>query len=111
MDALDSGDESDHEPIFMDMLEDICDGSQYHTSIKRRESSYKIHDRIKKRQSEWKGSLRDTLNMGKGLHKVFKTIVKEICQDNHLWENLVQQFLISFQNLETLLKLQNFQMK
>ena len=29
---------------------------------------------------ECKGGLLSTLNMGKGLHKVFKTVVKEILQ-------------------------------
>ena len=43
--------------------------------------------------------------MGKGLQKVFKTVVKDISQYYHLWENLVQKFPISFQNLETLMKL------
>ena len=33
MDAMDSGDESDDEPIPTDMLEDICDGSQSHPFI------------------------------------------------------------------------------
>ena len=35
---------------------------------------------MKQRQSEWKGALKATKNMGKGLHKVFKTAVKEISQ-------------------------------
>ena len=43
-----------------------------------RESRYKICGRIKKRQSEWKGASKATQNMGKGLHKVFNTVVKEI---------------------------------
>ena len=30
---------------------------------------------------EWKGALRATHNMGKGLHKVFSTIVLEILQE------------------------------
>ena len=37
MDAISSGDESDDETMFMEMLEDICDGSQSHPSINRRE--------------------------------------------------------------------------
>ena len=48
--------------------------------------------------------------MGKGLKKVFKTAVKDIFQDLPPWDNMVQRFTISFQNLETLLKLQNCQM-
>ena len=38
------GDESDHDPISTEMLEDICDGSQYNTIVNRREARYKIHD-------------------------------------------------------------------
>ena len=30
---------------------------------------------------EWKGALKATRNMGKGLHKVFNTVVKEISKD------------------------------
>ena len=30
---------------------------------------------------EWKGDLKATLNMGKGLHKVFKIVVKDISQE------------------------------
>ena len=41
----------------------------------------KIRDRIKQIQSEWKLALKSTQNMGKGLHKMFKTVVKEISQD------------------------------
>ena len=64
-----------------EMLEDICDGSQSHTDINRIEACYKIRDIIKQRQSEWKGAFKATRNMGKGSHKVFKTVVKDISQD------------------------------
>ena len=47
----------------------------------KRESRYNIHDRIRQRQSELKGALKSTQNMGKGLHKVFKTVVKEISKE------------------------------
>ena len=60
MDAMDYGDESDHEPMSMKILEDISDGSQSHLNINRREVRYKIRDRIKKRQPEWKGALKAT---------------------------------------------------
>ena len=30
---------------------------------------------------EWKGSLKATIRMGNGLHKVFSTVVKEISQE------------------------------
>ena len=36
MDAINSGDESDHDLISTEMLEDICDGSQNYQKINRR---------------------------------------------------------------------------
>ena len=78
---MDSGDESDDDHIYTQMLEDICDVSQSHPNVNRRETRYKIRDRIKQRKSEWKGALKTTQNIGKGLHKVFKTVVKYISQD------------------------------
>ena len=109
MDFMDSGDESDHDPIYTSMLEYIRDKSQYNPNVNRREAHYKIRYYIKQRQSEWKEALKTTQNMGKGLHKVFKSAVKYVLQDLPLWENLVQKFTISFQNLETLLKSQKCQ--
>ena len=47
MDAMDSGNESVHDIISTDMLENICDGSQSHPSVNRREGGYKICDRIR----------------------------------------------------------------
>ena len=44
--------------------------------VNRRETRYKIRDHIRQRQLEWKGALKDMLSMGKGLHKVFSTVVK-----------------------------------
>ena len=76
MDTMDSGDESDHDPISTEMLEDIFDGSQYHPNVNRIEERYKTRDRIKQRKLEQKGALKATRNMGKGLHKLFKTVVK-----------------------------------
>ena len=54
---MSSGDESDIEPMYTDMLEDICDRSQYHPIINRREARYKIRDGFKQRQVGWKGAL------------------------------------------------------
>ena len=45
------GDESDDE---LNMLEDIRDGVQSHPIINRIEAHYKIRDRIKRGQAEWK---------------------------------------------------------
>ena len=62
------------------MSEDIYDGSQSHPDVNRIESRYKIRDHIKRRKLEWKGVLKATHNMGKGLQKVIKTVVKDISQ-------------------------------
>ena len=80
IDAMDSGDESDDEPMFTDILEDICDVSKTYPSVTIREAHYKINDRIKQSQLEWKRLLLSTRNMGKGLHKSFKAFVNEISQ-------------------------------
>ena len=81
MDDMDSGDESDNDLIFTEMLEDIPDGNQSNPNVNKREACYKISDSIRQRQSEWKGDLKAAQNMGKGLHKAFKTVVREISQD------------------------------
>ena len=74
MDALDSGDESDDESMYMEMLEYIRGCIQSHLSINRIEARYKIGDCIKQNQLEWKGALKYTQNTSKGLHKVFKNL-------------------------------------
>ena len=48
--AMSSGNYSDIEPMSMNMLEYICDGSQYHLGVNRREERYKIRDSIKRNQ-------------------------------------------------------------
>ena len=78
IDAMDYGDESDDDPMSMEILEDICNGSQSHPNFNRREARYKVRDHIKQIQLECKGTLKATRNMGKVLHKVFKTVVKDI---------------------------------
>ena len=78
MENINSGDESYHDIISTEMLEDIRDGSQTLPNVTRREAHFKIRGRIRKRQPEWKGALKSTRNMGKGLHKVSSTVVKEI---------------------------------
>ena len=75
---MDSGDESDDKPMYIDMLEDIRDRSQSLTNANMREICYKRCDRIRQRQPELKGALKATRNMSKVLHKVF---VKDISQD------------------------------
>ena len=72
------GKKSDAGPMYTDMLEYICDVSQSCLSINRRYAPYKICDIIKWGQPEWKVVLLSMQNMGKGLHKVFKSVVNEI---------------------------------
>ena len=81
MDAVNSSDESDHDLISTEMLEDICDGSQTHPNVNKREARYEIRDHVRQRQSEWKGALKATWSMEKGLHKFFSTVVQEILQE------------------------------
>ena len=80
MENLNSNEESDHDLISTEMLEYIRDGSQTYPNVNKREARYKISDRVRQRQSEWKGALKATRSMGKGLHKVFSKFVKEISQ-------------------------------
>ena len=54
------GDESNHNHISTEMLEDIRDGSQTHTNVNRKEARYKTRDLIRQIQSEWKGALKAT---------------------------------------------------
>ena len=81
IDATDSGDESDDGPLSTEMLEDIRDGSKSHPIVNRKDTYYTIYDFIKQIQTECKGALLSTRNMGKGLHKVFKAVVNDISKD------------------------------
>ena len=63
------------------MLEEIRDGSQTHPTVNKREACYKIRDRVRQNESQWKRALKSTQIMGKVLHKVLSTIVKEISQE------------------------------
>ena len=78
--ALHSENESDDEPMSTEMLEDIRDISQSNPNVNRRESCYKTRDSIKQRQPQQKKALKASQNIGKGSHKVFKTVVKDILQ-------------------------------
>ena len=51
MDAMNSGDKSDHDLISTEILGEICDVSQTHTNFNRIEARYKICDCIRQRQS------------------------------------------------------------
>ena len=81
LENIDKKEKFDDDYISTETLHDICHGNQTHPNIDKREERLKIRDRIKQEKSQWKGALRATHNMGKGLHKVFSTIVKEIWQE------------------------------
>ena len=51
MDAMNYGDESEHDLVSTDVLEYICDVSQTHPNVNRRKARYKIRDCIRQRQS------------------------------------------------------------
>ena len=67
--------------ISTELLQDIRDGNRTHPEINKREARMAIRDRIKQSKLEWKGELRATDKMKKGLHRVFKAIVSEISQE------------------------------
>ena len=75
MENLDSNEKSYHNLISTEMLHDSRDVSQTHPNVNIREARYKICYHVRQRQSEHKGALKATQNMGKGLQKVFKTVV------------------------------------
>ena len=50
MENLNSSDESDHDLISTEILEDMRDRSQTHPNVNKREARYKIRDRIRQRQ-------------------------------------------------------------
>ena len=60
MENLDSNEESDHDLISTEMLEEISDVSQTNLNVNKREARYKIRDRVRQRKSEWKGALKAT---------------------------------------------------
>ena len=83
-----------------EMLEYIRDDSKSHSRVNWREAHYKIRYHIIQSQTEWKGELLSMQNMGKVLHKVFKTFVNEIFNFYQFWVNLVQEFPILFHSRE-----------
>ena len=76
MENIYSNEKSNHDLISTEMLEDICDRSQTHLTVNKMEARYEIRDRVRRKESQWKGALKATRIMGKGSHKVFSTIVK-----------------------------------
>ena len=58
----------DDDLISTETLHDIRDGNQTYPNIDKREARLAISDRIKQNKLQWKGALRATQKMGKGLH-------------------------------------------
>ena len=81
MENLDETEKFDDDLISTETLHDIRDGNKTHPKIDKREARIAIRDRIKQKKSQWKGALRATHKMGKGLHRFFRTIVSEILQE------------------------------
>ena len=81
MENIDEKDKFNDDLIITETLHGICDGNQTHPKIDKREARLEIRDHINKNKSQWKGALRATHKMGKGLHTVFSTIVSEISQE------------------------------
>ena len=70
MDDINSGDESDHDLISTEILEDIRDGSKIHPNIKRREARYKIRDRIRQKTTRMERSVKSYVKQGKSFTQV-----------------------------------------
>ena len=81
MENLDETEKFDDDLISTETLHDIRDGNQTHPKINKREARMAIRDCIKQTKSQWKGALRATHTMVKGLHRFFSTIVSEILQE------------------------------
>ena len=104
MENLDETEEFDEGLISTEMLHDIRDGNQNHPKINKREARMTIRDRIKQNKSEWKGALRATHKMGKGLHRFSGLLYRRFRRNCPISEKLVQKCPILYQNLETLQK-------
>ena len=81
MENHDGKEKFDDNLISAETLHDIRDRNQTHMSIDKREARLAIRDHIKQKKSQWKGALRATHKMVKGLHRVFSTIVLDISQE------------------------------
>ena len=104
MDAMSSGGESGYEPMYMEMIEDICDVSQSHPRVNSKEARYKIHDCIKLSREKYKGALLSAQKWVKVYTKHLRLSLMRFCKFYQFLLNLDQKFPISFQNLETFLK-------
>ena len=84
IDDLSIYDDSDDRYISTNSIEDIWYGNQIHPELNTRDDRLKIRDCIKQTKSGWKGSELSANSMGKGLHKLFKTVVNELNNTLHI---------------------------
>ena len=91
-----SGDESDAEPIYTDMLEDILDGNQSHSIIYNIEVRYNIRYCIKQGQVECKGALLSIQTWVKVYRKYLRLLLIIFYKLLKIWVVLAQKFLNSF---------------
>ena len=54
MENLNCNEQSDHDLISTETLEDICDRSQTHPNVNKREACYITHERVRQRKSQRK---------------------------------------------------------
>ena len=81
MDSTDESstdDDSDYGSISTNATKDIWYGIQIHPDNNTRYSIFKIHDRIRKTQSELKVSELSEKSIGKGIHKLFKVVMNKL---------------------------------
>ena len=80
MEKNDETEKFDDDLTSTETLHDIRDVNQTHPKINKIEARMAICDRIKQKKFQWKGALRATHKIGKGLQRVFSTIVSDILQ-------------------------------
>ena len=78
---LDETEKFDDDFISTETLHAIQNGNKTHPKIDKRGACLAIRFSFKQKKSQWKGALRATHKMGKGLHRVFSTILSEISQE------------------------------
>ena len=78
IDEFSTDDDPDDGSISTNALEEIWDGSKINLGIKARDARLKIHNPIRQNKNEWKGAWLSVNILGKGLHKVFNSVVNEL---------------------------------
>ena len=90
---MQSGDESDDEPMPTDMSEDIRDGSQSHPSMNMREAHYNIHDIFEQRIVGLKRVLLLTRTYVQVYTRYLRLLLMRFHNNYQFWVNQDQNFL------------------